>query len=249
MSTKTYVYPSVLGGNEYPSFMEFSFFDRVNAKEDTPKEIVNLYMPEQFSQPNTISWDTSSATEIIKRASGDIAQKMAASIPGGQGTVSDIVKSLTSAAKEAVEYGAAASGHGQIWNPFLTNIFHGVDFRNFSLTFKFVPFNEAECDVIYDIIQVFRKYSLPEKSGKGAFLKYPGEVGVKYKFRGKDNKYLHKFKRCIIHTIDVDYTGSGMWAMMRNGMPAEIEMKVAFAETEFLVRGDIKLSKDDGSSY
>lgn len=60
-----------------------------------------------------------------------------------------------------------------------------------------------------------------------------------YKWRGESNKYLHKFKRSVITALDVDYTPNGMFAVMRNGMPACIQVSMKLSEIELVMRKDV----------
>lgn len=43
------------------------------------------------------------------------------------------------------------------------------------------------------------------------YLNYPNEVEIEYQWMGATNKYIHRFKRSVITSLDVSYTGAGMW--------------------------------------
>lgn len=138
--------------------------------------------------------------------------------------------------------GLGEQAAGMMLNPYLTQVFRAIDFRNFQYTFRFVPFAPSDCDTILEIINTFRKWALPEgeQGGASVFLGYPGEVEIEYIFEGGGNPYLHKFKRSVITSIDVNYTGAGMWTMMRNGFPTETVMNVTFSEIQIIVRKDVE---------
>lgn len=132
---------------------------------------------------------------------------------------------------------------GMLLNPYLSQIFRGVDFRNFQYTFRFVPYNLADCDLIKEIITIFRKWALPSGpagGGQSFYLNYPGEVDIQYQFQDNENDYIHRFKRSVITGIDIDYTGAGMWTMMRNGFPTETVMNVKLSEIQIVVREDVE---------
>lgn len=210
------------------------------------KDQVHLYMPEQFGQPNTVSWDSSFRG----------GQAVLSAIGGGVHSIADALAKVKGA-KAAAQAGAAvqqiASGPtsdlqqlgegvaGMMLNPYLTQIFRGVDFRNFQFTFRFVPFSEGDCDTIQNILKTFRKWALPEgpQGGASVYLHYPGEVEIEYIFNGGPNEFIHKFKRSVITSIDIDYTGAGMWTMMRNGFPTETVMRVSLSEIQIVVRKDV----------
>lgn len=130
-----------------------------------------------------------------------------------------------------------------ILNPYLSQIFRGVDFRNFQYTFRFVPFTLSDCDTIKEIITIFRKWALPSGPAGGGgspYLNYPGEVDIQYQFQDGENIYIHRFKRSVITSLDFDYTGAGMWTMMRNGFPTETVMNIALSEIQIIVREDVQ---------
>lgn len=65
-------------------------------------------------------------------------------------------------------------------------------------------------------------------------------MDIQYQWQDSNNIFIHKFKRSVITSIDIDYTGTGMWTMMRNGFPTETVMNVAFSEIEIVVREDVE---------
>lgn len=240
-------YPELLkDGNTFPAHMLFTFFERGSTAKSSIIDQVHLYMPEQFGQPNTVSWDVFPAGQSVVNAMGGGARSIAdflSSAPGMKylGLAGSAAQQLASgAASDLMNFGELASG--KMLNPYLTQLFRGVDFRNFQFTFRFVPFTEKDCDTILSIVNTFRKWSLPEgpKGGSSVYLHYPGEVEIEYIFNGERNRFIHKFKRSIITSIDVDYTGAGMWTMMRNGFPTETVMNISFAEIQIVVRKDVE---------
>lgn len=78
-----------------------------------------------------------------------------------------------------------------------------------------------------------------ESGATGMYLKYPGEVDVQYQWMLENNNFIHRFKRSVIHSLDVEYTGAGMWGMMRNGFPAETVLKMQLSEIQIVVRQDV----------
>jgi hypothetical protein len=238
-------YPDLLqDGEAFPCHVLFTFFKRDSTKSSDLQDQVHLYMPEDFGQPNTLSWDSSFRA-------GQQLLSAAASGVGGLGSlikspgVSNFLKSASSAMHGVgnVSTDLAGVATGMIPNPYLTQMFRGIDMRNFEFTFRFVPFRSQDCDTIHEIIKVFRKWSLPEgpdAGGASFYLEYPGEVEVEYIFNGGNNVYLHKFKRSVITSLDVNYTGAGMWTMMRNGFPTETVMRVSFSEIQIVVRKDVE---------
>lgn len=238
-------YPDLLQDTTaFPAHMLFTFYERGSTTTSSMTDQVHLYMPEAFGQPNTVSWD--SHFKGGKEALGTVAD-MATKASEKWGKSNKFAKWMGQAGAAIKSYGTPATDLAEIAsgfmpNPYLAQLFLGVDFRNFSYTFKFVPFSESDCTKIKDIINIFRKWSLPEGpdgGGGSPYLEYPGEVEVDYMFDGDRNPWLHKFKRSVITSIDVNYTGAGMWTMMRNGFPTETVMNVTFSEIQIIVRKDV----------
>lgn len=62
---------------------------------------------------------------------------------------------------------------------------------------------------------------------------------IQYQWHGGENIYLHRFKRSVITELTVDYTGTGMWTMLRNGFPTETILTISLGEIEIVVREDV----------
>ena len=254
-----YVYPEELADSvAYPAFMQFNFFHRDSSSNSSPGDEIQLYMPESFQNPNTVSWDSAEFGFV-----GNLANNLIRGVADGGANLNfDSFKQVVGDSGSRLLYGAAANiasyaanqaggnvsaedlgsaSLGKIPNPFQTQLFKGVNFRNFQYTFHFVPHKESDCYLIHDIIKTFRKASLPEGSagGQSAFLGYPDEVEIKYCWQDKENKFIHRFKRSVIKELNIDYTGTGTWTMMRNGFPAETKMDISFTEIEIIVRNHV----------
>ena len=256
---KTLYYPPNLADhNAHPAWIQFSFFNRKSLKKSTDDDVIQLYMPETASSPNTVSWDAekfgivgsavagayNSAASGLPSAGEVVAGVSAKGMQIGQAAVAIGQAKLLSAVAQKFGGHVSAEGlmgatQGRIMNPYLTMVFRGVDFRSFACNFSFFPFKESDCETIHDIITSFRANSLPDLQDNDAFMGYPKEVEIAYKWKSDDNKWLHKFKRCVLTSVDTDYTPDGMFSVMRNGMPACIKVNLQFKEIEIVMRKDV----------
>ena len=262
-------YPPDLGDQTvHPAAIEFKFFERRSPTDSAPLNTIHLYMPESVTQPSTVDWGESNlgfvGNAIVKGARG------IANLSGGFGegpSIDKIGAALGDAGQLATAYGLANLGSaaaslmggnvtaeglmgavaGVVPNPYVTALFRAVSLREFAFVFKFYPFQESDCQEIYDIISVFRENALPSYSkdvlGSGtnkALLGFPSECEIRYLWQGKDNEWIQKFKRSVCTTIDIDYTGQGMFSTMRNGFPSEITLSTKWKELEIVTREDIK---------
>lgn len=254
-----YFYPSkVMNEDLHPAYMQFAFHDRKSPTSSPPSDIVHLYMPERANQPSTVDWENEKFG-FVGNAMANMGSSALNADWNSQSVINGAVGTGVDAAKLAGARGASmimagianklggnvsaeslmGATSGAIPNPYLTAVFRGVNFRNFGYTFKFFPFTESDSDRISDIIKVFRGASLPPGSAGTPFMKYPQECQITYMWRGNENKYLHKFKRAVITGLDVDYTPNNMFSVMRNGMPASVEMNIKFSEIELVFRKDV----------
>lgn len=251
--------PNLVSQKDSPSFMEFSFFERKSPKDSFPIDTIQLYMPELASQPSTVSWDHTAFGVVGAALSGQgnsglswEGAKGAAKMIGQAGAERGMSNFMATIGNLMGGRVSAEDWMGQVRgvipNPYLTMIFKGVSFREFSFDFKFFPFQEKDCDTIDEIIRTFRAHALPPGEAGSPMLKYPNEVEIKYMWKDKPNKWLHGFKRSVITAIDVDYTPNGMFSVMRNGFPSCIELKMKFSEIEIVLRDDV-LNGKNGVRY
>lgn len=242
-------YPANIGdAQRQPASVMFSFYERESYKKSAPTDIIHLYMPDDVAQPSTTAWDAEAFGFIGASIAGSRNAGVMDTVTTGLDKAYEVGKANIMA-KLANKMGGDVSAEalmgemqGRIPNPYITMVFKGVDFRKFQMEFKFAPFSEKDCDTIDAIIKAFRANSLPPGSGanKGpSFLGYPQEVEIKYMWMGKDNKWLHKFKRSVLTGVDVNYAAAGIFSTQRNGFPSNIIVTLNFSEVEIILRQDV----------
>jgi hypothetical protein len=245
-----YKYPAGVGDDVFQACIQFSEWERKDRNSSSPANTFTLYMPERLTNPNTVSWDAEKlgvlagiGTKMINGemgvGSGAANIGESAATRGGFNLASSLAQKLGSGVSAETLMGATSQ---KIPNPYLTMLFRGVDFRTFEFLFKLYPHSQDDTTVIYDMIKAFRMASLPPGRGSSgdSILGYPNEFTIEYQFEGKPNRWLNRFKRCVLVGIDTDYTGSGMWSMTRDGFPAEITLNLRFTEIEIVLRQDVE---------
>lgn len=264
------MYPKTLSDLDLnPAVIQFQFYNRTDIKTSVNLECIQLTMPNEAVHPSTVSWDHASFNMIQQTAlnaikSGEQGLVQMNNVEGWERIAAfganNILQKYASSATAAVNDLASVASR-QIKNPYLTMMLKGVDFRSFKFQFKFTPFSPDDTQTIDQIVKLFRKRSLPgDQSSDGGidqlsdvgdtspYLKYPAEVDIKYLWRGKENTYLHRFKRSVIDSVNVNYTGQGVFSTMRDGMPSSIVMDVTFVETQIVTAENIS-SKPNALSY
>ena len=226
--------------NDTVSYVFFEIFERTGANEYKLHGDISLYMPESMENPTQITWDGQAMGAGVGGSSGVGG---AASDRGTQyaSEIWENLKAKATGGSPATRQDVTAHQTQAIVNPYLKMLFRGVNFRNFEFIFRFTPLEAKESEVIFQICQEFRAAALPEEEKGGYKWKYPREIGISYKYQGKDpHPWLNEFKRCVITDIHVNYTSAGHYVSMRNGFPAQIELRLQFSEIELLTRSDIK---------
>jgi len=148
---------------------------------------------------------------------------------------------------------ALESGTGKVANPYKEMTFSGIGFREFSFNFVFRARNEAEVNVVQDIIQTFRYYSKPLYSkGESGFFSYPEEFHIEFLIKQKadiysdvldsrfvPNPYIPQIKMCVLKTINTNFAAQNAWRSLQNGAPVEISLALTFVETELVTGEDV----------
>lgn len=239
------------------SAIKFTLFERPKSDASLLHRNITLYMPETLSNPTNVSWD-SQAFGQGGSAVADQASMMDFGNLWDRGTEStkDFFNSMRgklSGSSQASGEQITALSEQKVLNPYLKMLFRGLNFRNFEYLFKFTPHSEEESKKVQEIIQEFRKAALPAsrtENGKpiaNSFkLGFPMELQIEYLYQGKTHEWLNKFKRCVITDLNVNYTGAGFYASMRNGFPAQTELRLAFSEIDMVYRDELTLN---GASY
>ena len=124
-------------------------------------------------------------------------------------------------------------------NPFRETLFESVSYRSFSFRHRFFPKNATESKRVDDIIKMFKIHMYPELTENKLFYIYPSEFDIEYRFKDSRNKWLHKFAKCALTDMQVEY-GGDQFVTFENGAPAEIAMTLTFTELEQLDNFKIK---------
>ena len=186
--------------------------------------IVKLYMPD------TLEFEYKSDYNDL--ALGDVAGQSALAGLGGRAITSVFSDNMVK---------LALNKAGYVFNPQQQLLFNGIDFRSYTMSFTFTPYSQNEANEVKRIIQLFRQYAAPTvvTESAGFFFNPPGMVELRYLFNDQENKNLHKLKRSVIQSVQVNYSPNG-WSAMKDGMPTQTTMTVDFKEVELVDSASIK---------
>lgn len=133
-------------------------------------------------------------------------------------------------------------------NPYMEFLFKGINAREFTFEFKLTPRSENEARTIRDIIKMLKFHSAPEVQDNtilGTFYTYPSEFDITFFSNGTRNDYLHKISTCALKDIQINYSGSGMFAAHRDvdgkgSPPTNTTLTLTFQELELMTKERIQ---------
>ncbi len=138
-------------------------------------------------------------------------------------------------------------------NPNIRTAFRGVNIREFSFQFKFLPKSAEESLEVKKIIRLLRRHAYPEeiragKDGAGIPLgyKYPDLFKIRL-LSGKEGEFKNvgtPIKMAQLRNISTVYNPTTT-ALHPDGSPTEIDLTLSFAEYKTISRDDIDNEDDD----
>lgn len=174
-----------------------------------PNGGVVLPMPKKINDRTIANWQAVSATQFATNLTPGILGG-AASIVGG--------------------------ALGVTINPFLWQLFKGMNFKKHSFTWTLAPNTQAETVTVNNIINYLKSNMLPTANDWSPLMGYP--LIALIKFYPDDIFGQFRFKPCAISAIDVDYTGAGGPSFFRNRAPTVVNLSIAFEEIEIWTRNN-----------
>ena len=123
---------------------------------------------------------------------------------------------------------------GQVLNPNMELLFTGVNLREFSFDFDFAPRDGNEAQQVKAIINTLKRESSARSTSSGAsaglFISAPSVFKLQYKSGGKKHPFLNTFKPMALKGIQVNYTGSGTYAVYGDSTPVHMKMTINLSE-------------------
>ena len=238
-----------------------------NAERTTlPREdvsTIHLYLPISFQQ--TDGFQIAGTDLGILGASvfagtansGSIIKGIGEGISSGFGSIIDLANNNVNGLSAATVVSRLATkfaptevanafniAAGVTVNPNTRSTFRGVNLREYTFQFKFLPKSRKEAKDVESIIKLFRTYAYPETieiGGVAAGYKFPDLFKIDIKVQmgeGKETIVGNKLKHCYLRSINTNYNPSSM-TFHTDGKPVEIDLSLSFQEETTLSRKDI----------
>lgn len=238
-------------------FTKFSFivYDKrivnVGAK-DLPSKVIILPMPNNLKETFGVSYDTPALGPVVGAAANSIANAIRTGSPGS--LVSD---SVSDAAKTGVTAGVAGGlnalksmgGKGETVaaigsqalgvapNPNLAVLFSNIGLREHSFSYKFAPTSLKEVNTLKEIIYELKRRMLPGMVNDGSMLfSFPDVCDIEF---GPDKTKPYTILRCVMTSLDINYTPMGSPAFFKDGDSVMVEISMSFKEVKPFTREDI----------
>ena len=163
---------------------------------------------------------------------------------------------------------------GVVLNPNAELLYDSPELREIGMSFKMVPKNQEEAQIIRTICQAFRKAALPswgakdvpalnqiknvgdkgnfkvetrEKTFSGEnFIRVPRLCKFTFMKGNKPHEYLTQFKPCAMSAVTVKFTPDNTYATYNDGSPVATELRISFQETKLIFAGEVNM-KSGGS--
>lgn len=135
-------------------------------------------------------------------------------------------------------------------NPKKEVMFKDFHFRTYNFNYQFAPKSEKESQMVEDIIQTFRYYSLPEIfDGKFSYI-FPSEFEITFMQGSNENTHIPRITTSALSNITVNYLPNGVWSTLPNGAPLSLSINLQFIELEKIDRSRVwKKGAPETSGY
>jgi hypothetical protein len=209
---------------------------------------LRLPLPSNLRETQSVSYSNKNLGPMMGAAADEISNvgqalgsNMTTQTLGSMfGSLSNIA---TGAAAEA--YQRATSGTvgnaisavtGLAVNPYQTVLFESPTFKKHSFSWKFIPRDENESNIIRDIIKLMKYHSSPGVLASNAvFFSYPEMLLIQFYPK---QEFLYSFKPCVIDSITVNYAPNGPSLYKRTGAPTAVEITLNLTEIEMWTKLD-----------
>lgn len=231
-------------------------------REDVPT--IHLYLPISFQQTDGFQIQGTDlgilgASVFAGTANtGSIIKGVGEGISSGFGSIIDLannningLNAATVVSRLATKYAPTEVANafniaaGVTVNPNTRSTFRGVNLREYTFQFKFLPKTQREAEDIEEMIKLFRTYSYPEAieiGGVSAGYKFPDLFKIDIRVQmgeGRDTIVGNKLKHCYLRSISTNYNPTSM-TFHTDGRPVEIDLSLSFQEETTLSRKDIE---------
>lgn len=241
------------GALSFPSAMKyytkftFKEYDKkvVNqVAKDQPTVVIILPRPNDMHESFGVTYAEpalgpilgNAADSVVKAMRGENGAEKASSF--GEKMVAGAEAGILNQLKKGGFEKTAALGSmglGVAPNPNLAVLFENIGLREHSFSYKFAPTSQQELQTLKNIIQQLKTRMLPGLDTTMLFT-FPDVCDIEF---GPSKNSPYKIKRCVMTSLNVNYTPMGSPAFFKTGDPVMVEIQMAFKETSPFTRADM----------
>ena len=248
---------------------------RMKVDKDLPS--IMLPIPQDLSNTLAAGWQgkafTGMGRSAIAAMAGGNMDAIGQKISDYTGNLKAIQDSLTSSVLNLVPgvggnldaNDISGATRGVVLNPNAELLYDSPELREIGMSFKMVPRNNEEAQIIRAICQAFRKAALPTWGGGDGplqglrqlnkdgtvgkkeakttsgenFIRVPRLCKFTFMQGNKPHEYLTQFKPCAMSGVTVNFTPDNTYATYDDGSPVATELRINFQETKLIFAGEV----------
>lgn len=197
------------------------------------KTNIALYVPENMIYDYGQSYETPSLTEYAK--------SFLENLPGKLGKLGK----FAAGAVDVVKKYAPLTGYAL--NPVIEVLYSSPTLRQFQFDFTFAPRSSDEADQVMNIIKQFRMHQAPEVANfaAGMFFIPPSEFDIEFQMNINgsfvENPNVPRISTCVLTAVNVNYAPDNQFVTFKDGVPIQIQMRLAFQEVDMITRDRVEL--------
>ena len=224
---------------------------------------IQLYMPPNVSVNYGVKYGEQEignmaligkeAFEAFKGSAGKgMEDRFRAAAMAAKGSAREALLAMANASLDTVFSGARTLSQlstGSVVTPRMELMFEGIDRRNFSYSFVFIPKSEKEAKVVEEIVYQFKENMMPEYSDQTTRreMDIPNTFEIDYMYKESRNSFLNKVHTCFLKSIQVQYGGDRYTAYEPTESkfgggppPQKTTITLEFSELELITKDHIK---------
>ena len=248
-------------------------------KVDTELPSIMLPIPQDLSNAIAAGWQGKAFTGMgraaISAMAGGSMDALTQKMGDFTGNMKAIQDSLTTSVLNLVPgvggnldaNDISGATRGVVLNPNAELLYDSPELREIGMSFKMVPRNNEEAQIIRAICQAFRKAALPTWGGGDGplqglrqlnkdgtvgkkeakttsgenFIRVPRLCKFTFMQGNKPHEYLTQFKPCAMSGVTVNFTPDNTYATYNDGAPVATELRINFQETKLIFAGEVKM--------
>jgi len=222
---------------EYAKLFSEGPRDKFNTHKESMSAAIVLYTPAETKFKYDVDYENADTGVLGTLMGTDNFLDTVTS--AGLASLAELVTSALQVVSPGVG-GLLSRATGMAINPNMELAFKAVPFRPFNFNFTFAPKNQKELEQVHKIIQMFKFHMLPSLTLEQQFFISPSQFEMEYMYRDKNNIYIPKIARCVLRSMEVDYSPGEKFTTLKpdsqGASPQIIKISLQFTEMAIITK-------------